>query len=194
MKNSIVALISGALGLAIGIVADHIYMTKQCNQAIREVKEAYSSRYDKPEKTSEQPKEQPTVTVKTATPTEFVKNIIASNSYTISPEDLEDNGVIRVIAPVEVGLEPEYDMETLHYYTDGIVTDDDDRVLESPEDAIGDKALKSFGEYEPNFVYVVNEDSNIYYEIEKEDIPYSDREKKHDTELESIYESRLVSN
>ena len=62
-----------------------------------------------------------------------------------------------VIAPEEFGEEYEYDTISLTYYSDRVLTDDDDEIVEDVEDVVGFESLESFGEYEDDSVFVRND-------------------------------------
>ena len=81
----------------------------------------------------------------------FVREGAAEEPYTISPEDF--------------GEEDGYDTETLTYYDDGILADDQDNLIESVDKMVGLESLAKFGEYEDDVVYVRNEQYKCDYEI-----------------------------
>ena len=81
----------------------------------------------------------------------FVRDGAAEEPYTISPEDF--------------GEEDGYDTETLTYYADGILADDQDNLIESVDKMVGIESLDKFGEYEDDVVYVRNEQYKCDYEI-----------------------------
>lgn len=78
------------------------------------------------------------------------------------------------IAPEEFG---EYETKSWTYYADGILTDEDDMIVDDPENIIGD-ALSHFGEYEDDSVYVRNEKEECDYEILKHEKPFIDTHKE----------------
>lgn len=80
------------------------------------------------------------------------------------PEEKEAE-LIHVIPPSQFGLQYGWETFTLKYYANHILVDEDERVIEDPADIIGPTALNTFGLYEPDCVYVVNEDGECYYEV-----------------------------
>lgn len=74
---------------------------------------------------------------------------------------------IVVISPEEFGENDDYECISLTYYNDGVLADECGEVIENVEGVIGD-ALKHFGEYEDDAVYVSNNRLRLYYEILKD--------------------------
>ena len=76
---------------------------------------------------------------------------------------------IRVISPDEF-QESEYPSLSLWYYTDGVITNDDNKIVTNATELIGSDFKNHFGEYEddPDTVYVVNETDKVIYEIMRE--------------------------
>jgi hypothetical protein len=89
------------------------------------------------------------------------------------PEILAEKiGMPYVISDVEYS-EGEYNTETLHYYKDGVLCDDDFNVIKDVNGTVGSEALNSFGIYEGDAVYVRNDQHKIDYEILLEDDAYN---------------------
>ena len=84
----------------------------------------------------------------------------------------EKIGMPYVISDVEYS-EGEYNTETLHYYKDGVLCDDDFNVIKDVNGTVGSEALNSFGVYEGDAVYVRNDQHKIDYEILLEDDAYN---------------------
>ena len=70
--------------------------------------------------------------------------------YVITPEQYEDN--------------VDYTKVSLTWYNDEVLEDDWGNVLE-PDDVIGSDALKTFGQYEKDSVFVRDDDEQIDYEV-----------------------------
>lgn len=70
--------------------------------------------------------------------------------YVITPEQYEDN--------------VDYTKVSLTWYNDKVLEDDWGNVLD-PDDVIGSEALKTFGQYEKDSVFVRDDDEQIDYEI-----------------------------
>lgn len=80
-----------------------------------------------------------------------------------------------VIDPWDFGGEDGYDTITLNYYADGVLTDDDDRIIEDDEidDIVGKDFAEHFGEYEKDCVCVRNDRLKTDYEICRDLMEYS---------------------
>lgn len=70
--------------------------------------------------------------------------------YVITPEQYEDN--------------VDYTKVSLTWYSDEVLEDDWGNVLD-PDDVIGNDALKTFGQYEKDSVFVRDDDEQIDYEV-----------------------------
>lgn len=90
-----------------------------------------------------------------------------------------DNDVIEecdmpyIIQPEEFG-EDGYDTQTLTYYSDGVLVDDLDDVIEDINTVVGIENLKIFEEFGARSVTVRNEIWRVDFEIIKDDWKYSD--------------------
>lgn len=203
MPKSVTNLIIFVVGAVAGAAVMAYFKQKDCEEQINSVKEAFASKSNTKVKNEHANTESvskdkydvdkaPNVSVSGF---QYRNDPITANSYSsittnynkVEPMDEIEWGT-RIIAPTEVGMCPDYDIETLQYYSDGVLTDDDGRVIESPDDILCDNALTSFGEYEPDCVYVVNDDDSMYYEIYKNDERYADI--RPDSDLENIYDAR----
>lgn len=95
---------------------------------------------------------------------EYAK-IIKENGY--ENEEKEDDD--EVSKPVVISPEDLYDVDypvvTLIYYADGVLTDDNDNIIEDIDDIVGEESLNTFGEYEDDAVYVRNDRTKCNYEI-----------------------------
>lgn len=89
-----------------------------------------------------------------------------------------------VIAPEEFGEEDEYDTISLTYYSDRILADDDDEIVEDVKGVVGLEALSSFGEYEDDSVFVRNDRLKCDYEILLDQRKYSDVVNKNAHQME----------
>ena len=69
-----------------------------------------------------------------------------------------------VISPDEYRDSP-YEAQTLIWYADKILTDDDGNVIHNINEVIGPEALSTFGRYEDDAVYVRDDENKIDYEI-----------------------------
>lgn len=88
-------------------------------------------------------------------------------------EDVVSDERPYVIAPDEVG-ETGYRTVSLNYYDDGVLTYENDDVIENVDELVGKDSLSHFGEYEDDTVYVRNDKQRIDYEILADTQKYSD--------------------
>ena len=79
-----------------------------------------------------------------------------------------------VISPDEFGELDDYDTETLYYYADDVLTDDQDNIIENVDKLVGVDSLTHFGEYEDDSVFVRNDTDRTDYEILLDVRRYSD--------------------
>ena len=99
-------------------------------------------------------------------------DIIENNNYNVE----RSVGMNKpfVIPPYEFGEDEDYECVSLTYYADGVLTDEDDSIIENVEDIVGKESLNHFGEYEEDSVFVKNVDRKTYYEILKDLCTYSE--------------------
>lgn len=83
-----------------------------------------------------------------------------------------------VIAPEEFG-ECEYETVSLTYYADGVLTDDQNFIVEDVDFVVGVDSLNHFGEYEDDSVFVRNDELKADYEILLVTDKYSDIAKQN---------------
>lgn len=89
-------------------------------------------------------------------------------------EESMDIDIPYVIPPEEFGEFDDYEKIGLTYYADQVLTDDDDKLVEDIEDAVGFDSLNRFGEYEDDSVFVRNDRLKCDYEILLDQRKYSD--------------------
>lgn len=70
--------------------------------------------------------------------------------YVISPDDFDENG---------------YEIVSLTYYADDVLTDEHNNVIRNRDKLIGKDSLTKFGEYEEDSVFVRDDERKIDYEI-----------------------------
>lgn len=84
----------------------------------------------------------------------------------------EDNPY--VITPEEFGELDGYDEISLTYYSDQVLTDENDELVEDVDRVVGFESLNHFGEYEDDSVYVRNDRLKCDYEILMDHRKYTD--------------------
>lgn len=80
----------------------------------------------------------------------------------------EDKDMVKkpyIITPDEYGEFEDYDCYVLNYYSDGVLTDDADDVIDVPEDIVVSDFKDYFGKYEEDSVFVRNDKLKADYEI-----------------------------
>lgn len=163
------------LGAAIGAGTAYLYLRKHFEQIAQEeidsVKETYSCKCDgrckcEPEESEEENEkteyEAATNEYKSAEPNavKIHRTGVRSEPYVIKPDEfgmLEDKG---------------YDEVSLTYYSDGVLVDDGDNVIEDTASLVGTDFADYFGEYEEDSVHVRNEMLKCDYEILKDNRAY----------------------
>lgn len=79
-----------------------------------------------------------------------------------------------VITPDDFGNgDYDHDMHCLTYYSDGVLANDWDEILDVDE-TIGEDSLEHFGDYAEDVVHVRNERLNADYEVVRDDRAYAD--------------------
>lgn len=79
-----------------------------------------------------------------------------------------------VISPEMFGENSEYETISLTYYADGVLTDEWDNVIDDVEDMIGANSLNTFGDYEPDSVFVRDDEIKTDYEILADERAFAD--------------------
>ena len=80
-------------------------------------------------------------------------------------EEIEDMGGPYVISPDEFDDNDDYEVVSLVYYSDGVLADEYDNVIEDVEGMVGEDSLNHFGEYGDDSVFVRNDERKTDYEI-----------------------------
>lgn len=106
------------------------------------------------------------------------EDILADNGYTTettpTKKEATDTKKPYVIAPEDFGENDDYEITSLTYYADGILTDDADDPIDDIDLFVGKESLTHFGEYEDDSVYVRNDKFKCDYEILLDSRNYSD--------------------
>lgn len=70
-----------------------------------------------------------------------------------------------IISPEDFAIDDEYTIVNLNYYIDGVLTDEDDNIVENVDDVVGLENLNHIGEYEDDALHIRNENYKCEYEI-----------------------------
>lgn len=118
--------------------------------------------------------------------TEGYTNYAGTNSDVENDEEVSDVEKPYILSPAEFSSNEEYQTETLFYFDDGVLTDDDYNPIEDVGGIVGTESLTTFGQYEPDAVYVRNERHLTDYEIILDVRRFADlpKSKPHSMEVE----------
>lgn len=172
MNNTLKCVLAFTSGAAVGAVVSWRLLKTKYEQIAQEeidsVKEMYSTSTEDTDIY-----EVESVTEETNEPKEEYEAILESEGYTnYSGAKTEKGGSAimdterpYVISPDEYGEFEGYDTETLNYYADGVLTDDQDNIIDDVNGIVGEASLKTFGQYEDDAVHVRNDALKTDYEI-----------------------------
>lgn len=185
MKNSAINVFIFIAGAAAGSAATWIFVKKKYEQLAQEeidsVKEVFARR-NKIESVCVSAAEDAIKIITEETSVEdddyeALSDIIEGQCY-ISLDNTNDSKPVSakpyVIPPEEFGEREDYDQFSLTYYSDGILTDENDCTIEDVESVVGVESLSHFGEYEDDSVFVRDDGRKTDYEILFDQRNYSD--------------------
>lgn len=185
-----------AFGAAVGsVVTWQLVKTKYAQLAQEEidsVKEVFSNRENKNADSDEpildndmlEDEETPAVSHSTLKPSlAAYAKMLSEKGYTSysnshisleneNPEDMTFEP--HVISYEEYGELDGYDVKSLNYYGDGVLTDDWDNVIEDIANLVGTEFTSRFGDGEQDIVYVRNDTTLTDYEIVYSPRAYTD--------------------
>ena len=155
------------LGVAVGSVVTWKLVKDKyariAQEEIDSVKEVFSRR-NKPEEPVEEKDEEPV-----PEPEEVAeyKSIINNCGYSVVERVETMHDKPYVIEPEIFGEDPDYETISLTYYADGVLTDENNCIIDPGEieSLIGEESLDHFGEYEDDSVFVRNEERKTGSEI-----------------------------
>lgn len=102
--------------------------------------------------------------------------VLQKAGYTEQDETEEDdymNGP-HVIAADEFAEEETYDTVTLYCYADGVLTDENDEIIDDVEGTVGKESLRTFEVDGYDSVFVRNDEKETYYEVLRDKRRYFD--------------------
>lgn len=178
-RNLIIAsALSAVFGVVIGYFVGRKMERDEAEEEIESVKETFAKK-DKERNLKKSPdgnfekKSEPDVTVEEAME---ARKRYSGNSYVEEPD--EDTKITKgkevkttvidrpyIISEEEYGEFGEYMNIELCCYSDGVITDDRDEILEDIEGTIGHEAATFFNRFDDNAVYVRNDMRKADYEI-----------------------------
>lgn len=106
------------------------------------------------------------------------KDILTTNKYlysenTNAKKEVPETGPY-VISPDEFGELDDYETISLTYYSDKVLADDMDQVIDDYLVCVGNDFMNHFGEYEDDSVFIRNDVRKCDYEILYDLRPYSE--------------------
>lgn len=104
--------------------------------------------------------------------TDYAKTPAAPTSNAEGKSEPEP-GRFEVISPEDYDTMEGFDTEALTYYADGVLTDEDDEIVDADE-IVGMDPAEHFGEYEDDSVHIRDHKLKIDYEILCDPRAYSD--------------------
>lgn len=78
------------------------------------------------------------------------------------------------ISPDEYGEFHDYECISLNHYSDGILADDDDEIVDDVDNSVGSDYVDHFGDHEKDVVHIRNDKLKCDYEICRDNRPYSE--------------------
>lgn len=164
MRFSVGKAVIFAVGAAVGAAVSGVYFKRRYEKIAQEDNEARRKRAR--EKADDNTAEK--------TEHEEYSDVIKDNGYDTKGDKKMDKPCI--ISPDEFGENEDYETTSLTYYADGVLTDEADQPMtkEEIQEFVGFKALRSFGEYEDDSVFVRNDVEETYYEILKDSRRYGE--------------------
>ena len=173
-----------AAGVAVGAAATNHFFKIKYERLYQEDVESVKRAFSEPQQS--EPVEGSTEDILTSEPTpeevETYGDIISTQGYSTATDTpansigKEVKGVRRpyVISPAEFDTEDDYEVYSLTYYADGVLTDEQNNPIENVDDMVGLDSLNHFGEYEDDSVHVRNEAMKCDFEILRDLSNYSD--------------------
>lgn len=142
------------------------------NEEIASVKEYYKCTRETTLETTEEESSESTETIEDISEVEEAeyKNLAANYNTVTNENDNEEKGDVKMVGRPYV-IKPEefdgkgYDVVSLTYYADKVLTDEHDNPIEDIDYLIGEDSLEHFGEYEDDSVFVRNDELKTDFEI-----------------------------
>lgn len=175
MKSILSNLIIFAAGAAIGsAVANKLLKEKYeriADEEIESMREFFSRRKEECEKNVADEEEESDDQMYTRLSRDY-----ASQSA-VSENGKEEQLLKRpyVISPDVFGEDLDYETRSLTYYSDGVLTDEMDEVIEDVDGLVGADFSNHFGDYEDDSVFIRDDEKRCDYEILRDSRPYSGR-------------------
>lgn len=170
MKGTLSSFLIFAAGAAIGAAVTwkliETRYKKLVEEEVESMDEYYRNKYgvEEPDVENESQEVDDQVDIR-----EYAKTLASQKyiNYSNVERDEEVAEVDRpyVIPPEEYGELSGYETVTLYYHADGVLTDDQNEIVEDVDDVVGEDFSDHFGEYEDDSVFVRNDAKRVDYEI-----------------------------
>lgn len=165
MKHNFRTGLSFLIGVCVGSYITYTYIKDTYAEIAQEEIDSVKEAYAKKDKThNENIKKTREMKQDIKEYTNKLKESGYINYSDISKED-EKSKEPFVIAPEDYGELDDYETLSLTYYSDGVLTDENDEIITKPEELVGKDFASHFGDYEDDSVFIRNNDRKIDFEI-----------------------------
>lgn len=195
MRNKLINVLFLAVGAAIGSAVTWKFLKTKYEQIAQEeidsVKEVYLRKSKEDTETLESVKQALEKMGKVSKPIQDSYEVMKEKISNLGYSSIDEEGKEReqmpiekpyVISPDAFGDADGYDVVSLNYYADGVLTDDWGDIIGNVDDIVGEESLTHFGEYEDDSVFVRNDRLKTDYEILKDERNFSDIKNPYEME------------
>lgn len=195
MRNKLINVLFLAVGAAIGSAVTWKFLKTKYEQIAQEeidsVKEVYLRKSKEDTETLESVKQALEKMGKVSKPIQDSYEVMKEKISNLGYSSIDEEGKEReqmpiekpyVISPDVFGDADGYDVVSLNYYADGVLTDDWGDIIGNVDDIVGEESLTHFGEYENDSVFVRNDRLKTDYEILKDKRNFSDIKNPYEME------------
>ena len=171
MNKTVVFILGFVTGSAAGGFAVYKLLNDRYAQIAQDEVDSVKEMYARKAKEAEDLEEKKELAHEASNKPDIMEYAKVLNEQRYKPEAQDDeDDPIEFIESNEYGLDDEYDLVQFTYYSDGVLADEDDEVVNHPSLIVGNFADK----FEDNVVYVKNDETKTYYEIIEDDRTYTE--------------------
>ena len=180
MSDNVKIITAFIFGVAVGAAIAFRYTVKRMNNEYEEIfdEESYDTEKDDSVVTIMEDKRTAADQAKNKRDITEYASRLREESYssddTEEPENIETVEMPFVITPEEFG-ECGYETISLTYYSDGVLVDENDEIVDDKNDTVGKDFESHFGEFESDSVYIRNDRRKCDYEILRDYGSFNDR-------------------
>lgn len=170
MSNNAKIITAFIFGVAVGAAIAFRYTVKRMNNEYEEIfdEESYDTENDDSVVTITEDKRTAADQAKNKCDiTEYASKLREESYITDNsdePEDIKTIDTPYIISPDEFG-ECGYETISLTYYSDNVLVDENDEIVDDKNDTVGKDFESHFGEFESDSVYIRNDRRKCDYEI-----------------------------